>query len=58
MCGVGELVLRPTFGEASWSLASDPSDPTPGAEVRWPYPYPYPYSYSYPYSYPYSYSYS
>ena len=34
MCGVGELVLRPTFGEASWSLASDPSDATPGIEVR------------------------
>eukprot|EP00964_Phaeocystis_antarctica_P079817 scaffold49769_cov54-Phaeocystis_antarctica.AAC.6 len=37
VCGVGELVLRPTFGEASWSLASDPSDPsgpTSGIEVR------------------------
>ena len=31
---MGELVLRPTFGEASWSLASDPSDPTSGMEVR------------------------
>ena len=31
---MGELVLRPTFSEVSWSLASDPSDPTLGVEVH------------------------
>ena len=33
LCGVGEIVLRPSFGETGWSLANDPSDPTPGIEV-------------------------
>ena len=33
VCGVGELVLRPSFGEASWTLASDTRGTSSGTEV-------------------------